>query len=146
MKHLVTDEATREQIVLNKRLLINKSMLSLNIDDLISQNKYLNESNRNLKNEIDMMKKAKRSLGNKNELNLVLNDSNAINKKYIEHLLGKAESFLNENSSVTSSSFEIVCELKNLIESFIESLNDKLIANVHQRKVRKLLNFMYQTR
>ena len=88
------------------------------------------------------MKKAKRTPGNKNELNLVLNDSNAINKKYIDHLISKATSFLNENSSVTSSSFEIVCELKNLTESFYESLNDKLIANSHQRKVNNHNNIL----
>lgn len=141
----------------NKRLLINKSLLSLSIDELLSQNKYLNESNRNLKQEVDNLKKSlasKKSSANNNsrvELNLIMNDSTAVNKKYVEHVLNKAENYLKENANVVSSHsqtsphiYELVHELKSLIEDLFENLNDKLIANVHQRKVNKMLAIRIQ--
>lgn len=134
----------------SKRLLINKSLLSFSIDELLSQNKYLNESNRNLKQEIDNLKKSlsSRNLNNSSrfELNLIMNDSSSVNKKYVKHVLNKAEDYLNENSNSNNGSnhtnsqiYELVHELKSLIEDVFENLNDKLIANVHQRKVNKML-------
>jgi len=106
--------------------------MSLNVDDLLSKNKFLNESNRNLHQELSDMKKSKANSG---KFNLVLNDSTFANKKFVEYVIKKADTFLKENGS----QYEMVQELKDLAESLFESLSDKLIASNHQRRVNKML-------
>ena len=100
--------------------------MGVSIDELLSQNKYLNESNRNLKQEVNNLKASKS-----------LTESHLVNKKYIDHVLNKANLYLEENTAghTTLHSYELIHELKSLIENISENLNDKLIANSHQRKV-----------
>ncbi len=54
------------------------------------------------------------------------------------NLLNRAEQFIQEQTSVPLA-VELISELKCLIESLLENLNDKLTANLHQRKVNKML-------
>ena len=148
-----------------KRMLINKPQIGLNIDELLSQNKYLTESNQNLIEEIQVLKNSLKKLKqqtagstqstpatNKTDFNIIssmhtLMDSKLLNKKQVELLFVKADEYLNENSASLGSnqtsnlyiSIELISELKMLSEILFEHLNDKLIANVHQRKVNKML-------
>lgn len=99
--------------------------MNLNIDDLLSQNKFLNESNRNLRQELVNLKKSN-------------NESMVTDRKFIEHLIKKADTHLKECNigQQSTQAFQIIEELKELTENLFENLNDKLTANVHQRKVR----------
>lgn len=45
--------------------------------------------------------------------------------------------YLDENEA--SELLDLIGELKSTLETLIEALNDKLIANAHQRKVNKML-------
>lgn len=123
---LKVNETNVELADQNKRVLINKSLLGVSIDELLSQNKYLNESNRNLKQEVNNLKAAK-----------ALSESHLVNKKYIDHALNKANAYLEENTAghTTPHSYELIHELKSLVENVSENLDDKVIANNHQRKV-----------
>ena len=152
---------------------LNKEQLKVNIDELISQNKYLNESNAHLKGELENMKstlkKYKQSVhaqnpkdlnnnpfssssqASKTDLNANLNslgESNIINKVQIKSLLGKAERFISEFRRIEQQQqqqanerplIELIGEFKLVIESLLECLNDKILANSHQRKVNKML-------
>lgn len=156
---------------------LNKEQLKVNIDELISQNKYLNESNAHLKGELENMKstlkKYKQSVqaqnpkdlnnnnnnnpfsssstqASKSDLNANLNslgESNIINKVQIKSLLGKAERFISEFRRIEQQQqqanerplIELIGEFKLVIESLLECLNDKILANSHQRKVNKML-------
>ena len=113
--------------------------MSLNVDDLLSKNKFLNESNRNLRQELSNLKK---SNANNGKFNLILNDSTFTNKKFVEHIIKKADTYLKENGSQAQQAspvYETIQELKDLTENLFESLSDKLIASSHQRKVNKML-------
>lgn len=129
-----------------------KVQLSLNIDELMSQNKYLSESNKNLKDELDMLKSTMKKLkqSNKQDDNLTLsktstNTSLLLNKKKILQTLARTDVILNQlqNSETSSAAnhqmIDLMQELKSVIESLLESLNDKITANLHQRKVNKML-------
>ena len=146
-------------------MLINKPQIGLNIDELLSQNKYLTESNQNLNEEIQVLKNSLKKLKqqmagsmqnapatDKPDFNIIssmntLIDSKLLNKKQVELLFVKADEYLNENCASPSNhqttnlyiSTELISELKMLSEILFEHLNDKLIANVHQRKVNKML-------
>jgi hypothetical protein len=136
------------------------------MDELLSQNKYLNESNKYLKEEIEILKNSMKKLktqysnsnNNSNEISSISNlnsslvDLKSINKKQLENLLKRAEHFLNNEGAMSSyqtnqqqlanavyNATEIIAELKMLIEIALENLNDKQIANMHQRKVNKML-------
>ncbi len=145
------------------------SQIRLNIDELVSQNKYLNESNQHLKEEVELSKsqcKKYKSLiqsnnsaanieslhssnsNNSIKLNTAINnvssEINLINKMKIKNLLKTADDliqnyhFTQENQS-QNAIIELINELKLVVESLVESLNDKLTANQHQRKVNKML-------
>ncbi len=140
----------------NNNKLIRKVQISLNVDELLSQNKYLTESNQNLRNELDMLKNSMKKLkasasgartpqsqfNPSNSIDFIQsNDSskiNILNKKKMINLLNRAEQFIQEQTSVPLA-VELISELKCLIESLLENLNDKLTANLHQRKVNKML-------
>ncbi len=118
--------------------------MSLNVDDLLSKNKFLNESNRNLRQELSNLKKTNANSG---KFSLILNDSTLANKKFVEHILKKADTYLKQNANHVQQAtpvYETIQELKDLAESLFESLSDKLIANSHQRKVNKMLAMRVQ--
>ena len=148
---------------------LDVSQIRLNIDELVSQNKYLSESNQHLKEELESSKsqcKKYKSLiqsnnsapsieshhssnsNNSIKLNSALNnissEINLINKMKIKNLLKSADDFIqNYHSTQENQSqnaiIELINELKLVIESLVESINDKLTANQHQRKVNKML-------
>jgi len=131
----------------NNNKLARKAQISLNVDEILSQNKYLNESNQHLKQELDMLKNSMKKLKtgsklfNKNDyLEFQIDSSkNVLNKKRIICTLNKADAFIQEQTNSSSLSIELINDLKSLIESLLENLNDKITANLHQRKVNKML-------
>ena len=138
---------------------MNKSHIRLSVDELISQNKFLNESNRNLSEELDnlrlTLKKYKQSppkdSGVAKSVNFPVEAiTSTLNKTEVKSLLKTVEKILAEynskseqsqlvSSSVDSSLFELIADLKLVIESLLEAVNDKFIACSHQRKVNKML-------
>ena len=121
-----------------KRLDSKRTQISLNVDELLSQNKYLKESNQNLIEEIDLLKSSiKKSKQTSTEFKVV-------NKKQVEALLSKSEQLVSEHQMGSpslgySGCVDLINELKKLVESLLENLNDRLTANVHQKKVNKML-------
>ena len=115
--------------------------MSLNVDDLLSQNKFLHESNRNLRQEISNLKKPP------SKSNMDSNSSISVNNEpFIEHVFKKADAYLKISDAYlkdkitntgqqASQAYEIIQELKDLAENFFENLNNKLIAGIHQRRV-----------
>lgn len=152
-----------EFLNINKDKNNNDNNKKLNIDELLSQNGFLTESNQHLREELDMMKithkKYKQILtsgggennNNENEkegkttkTNTTvqrinnLAEANVLNKAKIRTLLDEIQGVLVEKSN-EHSAFSLLGELKLVTETLIESLNDKLTANQHQRKVNKML-------
>ncbi len=144
----------------NNNKMIRKVQISLNIDELVSQNKYLTESNQNLKEELDLLKNSMKKLKGQatvsvsakfltvNKTDILEQQSNEskniINKKMILNLLNKTDLFIQELESNNmnlnaTNAIELLIELKGLIENLLENLNDKLTASQHQRKVNKML-------
>jgi hypothetical protein len=140
---------------------LNKSQIRLSVDELISQNKFFSEANLNLKEELEncknSLKKYKHSMP-KDGASLNFENTpknfqadtalitNAFNKADIKNLLKAADKILSENLKNDQSIFgidpsiiKIITDLKLVMESMIESLNDKTIACSHQRKVNKML-------
>lgn len=109
--------------------------ISYNIDEIMSQNKYLNETNKSLKEELEILKnnlkKYKQAMlqqqqqPGKQETDFSnLPETNLLNKVKIKYLLKRAEDFLSENKtlqqndSVGASVYSLVSELKLVLESF----------------------------
>jgi hypothetical protein len=142
---------------------INKKKLNTKLDELIAENKYLNEIRTNLTEEVNMLKislkkfKATALSSNSAHTNEksnkldVLKEANVVNKNQIKSLLNKCEQFLNEtgreNDKTDPSNaqsdlrvaVDLVEELKVVMDSLLECLSDKLVAGAHQRKVNKML-------
>jgi len=140
---------------------LNKSQIRLSVDELISQNKFFSEANLNLKEELEncknSLKKYKHSMPKDGaSLNFENTPKNfqadtalitsAFNKADIKNLLKAADKILSDNNKNDQSIFgidpsiiKVITDLKLVMESMIESLNDKTIACSHQRKVNKML-------
>lgn len=147
---------------------LDRTRLSLNIDEIMSQNKYLAESNRNLKEELDILKVSPTKQQQQQKISTVntnqaqaqtskyqlsqaaqnssdISQSGIISKQKVKIMLVKVDQYLAQasrrqsNDPQDSELFELISELKTTIETLIEGLNDKLIANAHQRKVNKML-------
>lgn len=119
---------------------LNRSKISLYVDELMSQNKYLTESNKNLKEELENLKKCsnrtRQPLQQSEEAGIV------VSKSKVMHLLSQADQFITEMKETNDDNTEmavLLVELKSTMEKLYEGLADKLIANAHQRKVNKIL-------
>ena len=137
-------------LIENSRLGGNKKVLSLNIDEIISTNKYLIETNENLKEEIRLLnenikkfKKTPKSTRQQNDEEM----TNVLNKKEIKELLKKSNEFIDLNSlqstiqttASSSYSLKLIKELSSVCDTLLDALNDKHVALQHQRKCNKLL-------
>ena len=140
---------------------LNRSLVRLSVDELISKNKILTETNLNLKEELgnckNNSKKYKHSItkdGAAINFENYTKDpqpdtqliTNTLNKVEIKKLLKSVDKILNESDKndqslfgMDSSLVKVISELKLIVESLIESLNDKTIAYSHQRKANKML-------
>lgn len=145
---------------------IDKKKLNIKLDELIAENKYLNEMRTNLNEEVNMLKVSLKkykttaqqaSTSNSTSTNEksnkldALKEANVVNKNQIKSLLNKCEQFLNEtrreNDKVDMShlqsdfriALDLIEELKAVMDSLLECLSDKLVAGAHQRKVNKML-------
>ncbi len=137
---------------------LNRSLVRLSVDELISKNKFLNETNLNLKEELENCKNNSKKYKNsitkdgaainfENYTKDPQPDSqlitNTLNKAEIKKLLKSVDKILTKSDKIDqgmdSSLVKVISELKLIVETLIESLNDKTIAYSHQRKANKML-------
>jgi hypothetical protein len=111
---------------------LNKSHVTLSIDEIISKNNGLSEANRLLSLELNKLKFGSIQPTTTTAL------TNLRNKSEIKSLFKQVDKFTSENPG-SASICRLVTDLKLLVESLLESLNDKSIACAHQRKVNKML-------
>ena len=148
---------------------------SLNVDELVSQNRFLAESNRNLRAELDMLKatlkrfkqsaNANTATGEQSDSTCSSNNNNqlgggefnVLNKQRVRHLQNRLDSFTSECQKqfqqqqqqqqqenkelrlMLDTFVDLSGELRVVVNSLIESLNDKCVALTHQRRVNKML-------
>ena len=139
-----------ENSTLGKQQLINRQILSINIDEIISSNKYLVETNKNLKEEIRLLNenlnKYKKTPQQQQKPQASSNEeSSVLNKREIKALLKKSNEFLELNSLNSQQpqqmvySLKLIKELSTVCDALLDSLNDKHVGLQHQRKCNKLL-------
>jgi hypothetical protein len=132
--------------LLNKFLIENsrfggKEELSVNIDEIISKNKYLIETNK-LLNEYCSTLLSKKTTTNRKQEEGNEEQTNVLNKKGIKELLKKSNEFTLNHPETTS--IKLIKELNKVCETLLDNLNDKHVGLQHQRKCNKLLALRVQ--
>ena len=132
-----------ENSSMGKQQTASKQVLSLNIDELISQNKYQSELNKSLKDEIKILNETLNKYKKLPQQKSSTDDNKALLKKSNDFLdLYSLNSYQTTNTSATSPtafSSRLIKELNTVCEALLDSLNDKHIGLQHQRKCNKLL-------
>jgi hypothetical protein len=132
--------------LLNKFMIENsrfggKEELSVNIDEIISKNKYLIETNK-LLNEYCSTLLSKKKTNRKQDEGGNEEQTNVLNKNGIKELLKKSNEFTLNHPETTS--IELIKELNKVFETLLDTLNDKHVGLQHQRKCNKLLALRIQ--
>jgi dephospho-CoA kinase len=131
--------------LLNKFMIENsrfggKEELSVNIDEIISKNKYLIETNKLLNEYCSTLLSKKKTNRKQDEGNE--EQTNVLNKNGIKELLKKSNEFTLNHPETTS--IELIKELNKVFETLLDNLNDKHVGLQHQRKCNKLLALRIQ--
>ena len=145
----LTDFSNNNDVNNNRLTPIN---VCVNVDELVAHNKSLKETNSELMKEVQLLKFS--SNGNSGNQDKDNDENPNVNKSQIKSLAKKADSLLANYDQVLAAKslsnqdgllfIDVIRELKQTVEQMLDVLNDKTLANKHQKKVNKMLALRVQ--